>query len=162
MSEQRLAPRIEAFCERLAQLDAGDRARLKRAGGRPLAQARGTLGLFYRLLPPGVSAYHEERYFLLATLYPLADEEQTGNLGTALRQARSEHNERGLDRRLEILLDADESQFPFRLRQTVRFLFSNRIGVDWPRLLRDLLYWDHPNRFVQKEWARSYFSDPNE
>jgi CRISPR system Cascade subunit CasB len=160
MDETSLEVRIAAFCGRLAEMDAGERARLKRAAGRTLAQSGDALGLFYRLLPPGVPVYEEERYFLLATLYPLAESGDTGNLGNALRLARSEYNARGLERRLEALLDAEESQFPFRLRQAVRLLFSNRVAVEWPQLLRDLLSWNRSDRRVQKAWARSFFAEP--
>ena len=103
--------------------------------------------------------YQEEEYFLAATLYPLADEGGTGNFGASLRQARQASNAPGVDRRMEILLDADESQLPFRLRQATRFLASNEVRVNWTQLLNDLLYWTHMDRFVQKNWARSYFAE---
>jgi len=152
--------KIETFFERLERLDAGGRARLKRNAGNPLAASRsGALGLFYNLLPPGVPQYHEEKYFLVATLYPIAEAGDQGNLGAALHKARNEKNKKGLDRRVEILLDADWEQLPFRLRQAVRFLHSNRVSLNWRRLLQDLLKWDSPKRFVQQQWARSYFVD---
>jgi CRISPR type I-E-associated protein CasB/Cse2 len=152
--------KIETFFERLERLDAGDRARLKRNAGNPLAESRsGALGLFYNLLPHGVPRYQEEKYFLAATLYPITEDGGQGNLGAALYKARNKDNEKGLNRRVEILLDADEEQLPFRLRQAVRFLHSHRLPLDWRRLLQDLLNWDSPKRFVQQEWARSYFVD---
>lgn len=150
---------VDQFVAQLAQLDAGERARLKRNAGNRLAEARdASLGLFYRILPPVVPRYQEETYFLLATLYPLAESGGKGNLGDALRRAQNSANAPGLDRRVEILLDADEAQLPFRLRQAIRFLYSHRILVNWPRLLQDLLYWTHPDRFVQQQWARAYFA----
>jgi CRISPR system Cascade subunit CasB len=56
------------------------------------------------------------------------------------------------------LLDADEGQLAYRLRQAVHLLQANRIRVNWLQLLEDLLYWTHPNRFVQRRWAQSYFA----
>lgn len=150
----------EVFLERLEALDAGDQARLKRNAGNRLAEARGALGTFYNLLPPGVPTYHEEIYFLVATLYPWAEGGGEGNIGASLRRARNKDNAKGLDRRVEILLDADEAQLAFRLRQTVRFLQSNRIAIDWRQLLKDLLSWNTSQRFVQQRWARSYFVEP--
>ena len=159
MAEKEFDPRIVQFIENLAGLDAGERARLKRNAGNTLAQARHTaLGLFYKALPSGVPRYQEEAYFLVATLYPLADSGGSGNLGTALRRAQDTQNKAGLDRRIEALLDADEEQLPFRLRQAIRYLYSKRTPVDWAKLLKDLLSWTHPDRFVQKEWARTYFA----
>ncbi len=73
----------------------------------------------------------------------------------------SPKNAKGLDRRVEILLDADEMQLPYRLRQAIHFLQANRTRgtlVNWPQLLEDLLNWAHPTRFVQRKWAKSYFA----
>ncbi len=158
MDDRMSNPQVAEFCERLSRLDAGERARLKRNAGQRLAEARDALGLFYRLLPPGVPVAQEEIYFLLATLYPLADGDGQGDLGASLRLARRSKFAKGLDRRVEILLDADEAQLPFRLRQAVRFLASNRVRVNWAFLLQDLLRWTHPSRFIQQRWARSYFA----
>ena len=160
MNDRAIDPRITDFIKRLGELDAGGRARLKRCAGQRLAEASGSaLRRFYSLLPPGVSRFQEEVYFLVATIYPLADDGGTGNFGISLRQARQASNSQGLDRRVEILLDADENQLPFRLRQATRFLASNQVRVNWPQLLADLLYWTHPARFVQQNWARSYFAE---
>lgn len=159
MAEQELNPKIVEFIENLAGLSTGERARLKRNAGNTLAEARhASLGLFYRILPYGVYRNQEETYFLIATLYPLAEAGKTGNLGGALRLAQDAKNKDGLNRRVEILLDADQSQIPYRLRQAIRFLYSNRVPVDWGRLLNDMLYWNHEKRFVQQQWARSFFA----
>lgn len=159
MNEHEFDPRITTFFNRLEKLDAGERARLKRCAGQTLAEARHeALGLFFRVLPPDVPAFQHDFYFLAASLYPLTDGSVSGNLGDSLRQVRKPKFAKGLDRRIEILLDADEAQLPYRLRQAVHLLQSNRIGVNWPQLLKDLLYWTHPNRFVQRRLAQSYFT----
>lgn len=162
MSTQPDSP-ITQFIERLKGLDPGDRARLKRNAGNSLEEARQATGLFFRLLPPTVNRYHEPWYFLVATLYPLAEPGQTGNLGHALHLARQKRTQggAGFDRRFEVLLDADDDQVSFRLRQIVRLLHSAEIPIDWPQLLQDLIRWNHPKRFVQESWARSYYAvDP--
>jgi CRISPR system Cascade subunit CasB len=156
MSEREPDSRVTTFLTRLEKLDAGDRARLKRDAGRALSEAQ-SLAVFYRLLI-GLPVKQEETYFLIATLYPLADAGGSGNLGAALHRARDPKTHKGLDRRVEILLDADSTQLPFRLRQAIRFLKSNRIRVNWQQLLEDLLKWNSPYRTVQKEWARTYFA----
>jgi CRISPR system Cascade subunit CasB len=109
-------------------------------------------------LPPDVPAFQHEIYFLAASLYPLTEAGGPGNLGFSMRRARNANNSKGLDRRMEVLLDADETQLPHRLRQAIHLLQSNRIKVNWPQLLEDLLYWSHANRFVQRRWAQSYFA----
>jgi len=150
---------VDEFMRKLAALDVGAKARLKRNAGLGLAEARDVLGLFYRLLPYGVPTRDQERYFLVATLYPLAENGSQRDLGATLRAARSTANGTGLDRRVEVLLDSDGEQLRFRLRQAVRFAHSNRISVNWGRLLRDILFWDQSDRFVQRRWAESYFSE---
>ena len=159
MSEPNFDPRVTEFCERLEQLDAGERARLKRNAGRTLAESHNVLGLFFRILPHNVPRHQEEIYFLVATLFPLAESGGEGNLGHALYRARDKKYAQGLDRRVEVLLDADREQLPFRLRQAIRFLDSKRVAVNWPRLLKDLLAWGHPKRYVQENWARDYFAN---
>ena len=157
MSENQTINRNNRFISRLENLDAGDRARLKRNSGKTLAEAHDVLALFYGLLPAGVPAYQEEIYFLLATLFPLADGGAEHDLGASLFKARNLKNAKGLDSRVENLLDADLTQLHFRLRQTIHFLHSCRVRVNWQQLLEDLLQWDHPDRYVQQRWARSYF-----
>jgi len=158
MPEHESDPKIEKFLQNLSALDAGGKAQLKRDAGKSLAEAK-SLGLFYRLLPYGLNAVQEEIYFLLATLYPLADGGDQKNLGASLHTARDPDpkKNRGLDRRVEILLDSDPAQLPFRLRQTVRFLKSKQVSVNWQLLLEDLLRWNNVNRNAQKQWARAYF-----
>jgi CRISPR system Cascade subunit CasB len=161
MPEPQQREQIGDFVERLAQLAPGDRARLKRDAGKTMAESH-SIGLAYRILPYGLGARREEIYFLLATVYPLADGGGAGNLGDALRLARDPKPDKnkGLDRRVEILLDADVTQLPFRLRQTVRLLKSRRVKVNWEMLLADLLAWERPDRPIQKRWARQYFGRP--
>ena len=102
--------------------------------------------------------YQEETYFLVATLFPLAEGSDEGNLGASLYRARDAKYAQGLDRRVEILLDADREQLRFRLRQAVCFLDSKRVPVNWPLLLQNVLAWESPRRYVQEQWARSYFA----
>jgi CRISPR system Cascade subunit CasB len=157
MSEQITSSHPAEFITYLENLSTGDRARLKRNAGKTIAEANEALGLFYGLLPHGVPQYQEEIYFLVATLFPLADGGGKGNFGETLLLAQSSKNSKGLDRRVEVLLDADLSQLHFRLRQSVHFLQSCRVHVNWVSLLEDLLQWNHPDRFIQQRWARSYF-----
>ncbi len=158
MSDYQPDPKIAYFIGRLERLDPGGKARLKRSAGEMLEEAR-EIAFFYSLLPNGVQEKQEATYFLTATLFPLAEGNGSGDLGASLRRARNDKNAKGLDRRVQALLDADEAQLAYRLRRAVFFLKSNRVHVNWARLLQDLLQWDAPTRFVQRQWARSYFSE---
>ena len=158
-SESRRDERERRFVEDLSMRcasDLGAKARLKRSSGLTLEEAPGdALRVFYALRPP---FQREERYFLVATLFPLAEHRaDSGNLGATLRRARTETNARGLDRRVEVLLDADVEQLAFRLRQAVHFAHSQRVDVDFIHLLKDILWWDAADRRAQRGWARTYF-----
>ena len=159
MSEHEFDSQVISFFNQLEKLDAGERARLKRCAGKTLAEARHeALGLFFRVLPPNVPAFKHEIYFMVASLYPMAEGGDSGNLGDSLIQVRTPKNYKGLDRRMEILLDSDEVQLPYRLRQIIHLLQANRIRVNWKQLLEDLLSWGSYSRFVQRRWAQSYFA----
>lgn len=150
--------RIQTFIKNLNGLDSGRKARLKRNAGKRLSEAR-HIGTFYRILPFGTPPYEEEVFFLVATLFPLADSGEIPNFGQSLKRARDSQNARGMDRRFEVLLDADEYQLPFHLRQAVRLLYSRQVPINWGQLLKDLLSWSHVDKYIQKRWARDYFAE---
>lgn len=91
MTEPSLEWKINQFVARLEKLDAGDRARLRRIAGARRADARGVESIFYRLVPPGLSDRQEEAFFLVATLFPLADGGSGGNIGQSLQRAAQKH-----------------------------------------------------------------------
>jgi CRISPR system Cascade subunit CasB len=148
-----------AFVEALEKLSTGERARLKRHAGMSLSESSDVFGPFFRILPHEIrDPARQEAYFLVATLFPLADASNARNFGMTMRQMRTDGNKAGLDRRMEALLDADREQLPFRLRQLVRLAHANRVGVNWAQLLRDVIAWEQQGRRVQKHWAMSYFA----
>ena len=174
MAERRHIPSpVQTFVKALEKLDVEERARFKRNAGNTLEESRDVLGLFYRKLLPNreLPEWMEDAYFLVATLYPFekrskqgSDEEQEQSappplsLGASLRTVRTEKNGEGLDRRVERLLDADEQQLPFYLRREIHFLANEGKRVNWAYLLHDILQWQHPDRWVQRKWAKDYFT----
>ncbi|ADH63128.1 CRISPR-associated protein, Cse2 family [Allomeiothermus silvanus DSM 9946] len=65
---------------------------------------------------------------------------------------------KSIEQRFIALLDADEEQLPYRIRQMVRLLKSEEgIPIYWSELLRDLLAWDYERRPVQQKWARAFY-----
>jgi CRISPR system Cascade subunit CasB len=167
---------VSTFVKRLQDLEPGERARFKRNAGLAMDEAHNVLGLFYKrlLYDRTLRDWWEEIYFLVATLFPFEKKrkreqessfaeptERPRNFGASLGQIRrSIKGVEGLDTRFERLLDADEQQMPFYLRREIQYLFNNNGRVDWERLLKDLLDWNHPDRWVQRTWARDYFSTP--
>ena len=126
------------------------------------------LGLFYKklLYNYAIPEWAEDRYFLIATLYPfekrpkskteaLAEPLPTPpDFAVALGEvAHSQQGRQGLDTRFERLLDADEQQLPFYLRREIQFLTTAGRKLNWAHLLRDILRWQNPDRNVLRRWA---------
>jgi len=165
---------ITRFINNLKALDAGERARFKRNAGKTLAESYNVLGLFYHTALQGVHIpeYQEETYFLVATLFPFEKKFQgePQPFAQAMRTVRLRQiqtrktKDRGqklaLDTRMERLLDADRQQLPYYLRREVQFVTNEGQRLEWGVLLYDLLHWDLPTRYVQKQWARMYFGSP--
>lgn len=170
-----LPAEVMEFIERLSQLrnqKGGGMAILRRNAGNSLAEARGALTIFYRLLPPGVR-WHEEIYFLVATLFAVNDGQSgTGDFGQTMRLLRvAAPSADALDRRMSVLLDSrfegrdgrpGGGELAYRLRQLMRLIRSKRLGVNWGLLLLDLMHWSDSSRWVQKKWASAYFQGANE
>jgi len=160
----------EQFAQRLDQLPRGDRAILRRNAGRTLAESRGVMPIFFRIFR-GLPA-EEEIYFLVATLHATNRAGGTpGNFAATMRAlSRSASGDDPVDRRMRLLLDATfdlldgykpgGGELAFRLRQCTKLAGSRGVGVDWIQLIKDLRGWGHPDRYVQKRWARSYFGAP--
>lgn len=159
----------QEFVERIEKLDTGQLAMLRRGcGARDPVEGRcpWLLGLVH-----GVAA--EPAAFLLASLlaqYRTADiragrHRIEGNFGLTWKRAIAGTDSESIKRRFHILLDADydsrtgDGDLPYRLRQMARYAASKGVGVDWPMLLTDLKFWSHPEKRVQKRWARVFFGD---
>lgn len=156
------------FLDRIEKLDAGKLAMLRRGcGERDPVEGR---------CPWLVSLIHgaasESTAFLVASLlaqYRTADvragrHRSNGNFGTTWRWAIAGNDSKSIERRFHVLLDADydpwsgDGDLPHRLRQMVRYAASRGVGIEWPVMLTDLKFWNHPEKRVQKRWARSFFS----
>jgi CRISPR system Cascade subunit CasB len=149
---------ITSFIEALGRLDAAGRARLKRNAGRTLGEARDAQRVFFQALPYEVPERQHEDYFLVATLFPLAEPRGgEASLATTLRRVRQGRASASLDRRFQTLIDSGREQLPFRLRQAVRLAAASEQPVDWAQLLADLLAWEHADRYVQLRWMKDYF-----
>jgi len=66
------------------------------------------------------------------------------------------------EKRFTDLLDTDRTDLPAKLRQAVTLIARDRVGLDWKMLIYDLTRWDRPDRWVQREWARGFWSNPKD
>ena len=80
-----------------------------------------------------------------------------------MRDVYKKSGSESIAKRMIALLDSyfDESDdLSYRLRQCVKLATSHQVGVDWLQLLKDLIYWTHEDKFIQKTWARDFYSKP--
>lgn len=119
------------------------------------------------LLPRWARGDAEEAFYLVAGLFGWHPEHRPGKdlggsfaeLAAAQRAAGIEPA--GLERRFVALLDAHRDDLAEHLRHAVGLLRTNGVPLDYARLLSDVLRWEHPDRFVRRRWARSFWSrDP--
>jgi CRISPR type I-E-associated protein CasB/Cse2 len=83
-------------------------------------------------------------------------QEKGVNFGTAFganADAKEQRQKRFID-----LLDTDAEELPYKLRQAITLIEGT--PLDWVLLLKHLNHWDHADRWVQKDWARGFWSNP--
>lgn len=155
------------FIERIERLGSGELAQLRRGcGERDPVEGRcpWLIGLVY-----GVSS--DAAAFLVASLlaqYKSTDiragrHRSQGDFGLTWKKVVAGSSSESLKRRFHILLDSEydtftgEGDFPYRLRQMVRYAAGKGIGIDWPLLLKHVRQWNSREKWVQKKWAGSFF-----
>lgn len=167
MSENK-ATREEAFVawlvERARANDRGTLAALRRG----LGKTPGTVPAMYPYIVPWTSeilARNADCFYLVASLFashPAATD--TGNFGTtfrtiaSMRQKRTGREPESLSRRFVALLDCNSEELPYMLRQAVALASADDVAINWTQLLRDIRYWEHPDRFVQRKWAENFWA----
>jgi CRISPR type I-E-associated protein CasB/Cse2 len=122
------------------------------------------------MLPKDPPRWVEKCYFIVAGLFglwvqgePRRDEHKAAtseNFGASLaRFAVAETASDSIGRRFIALLDSDANDVHVHLRQLVSILKGNSSGVqiNWLQLLKDLRWWNCPDRRVQINWARAYY-----
>lgn len=159
--------RAERFVERLEKLNRnGDRAALA-ALRRSLGKTAGEAAEAHRyILPFNPSVWEEPAYYLVAGLFALhpaswrreEGDKRPTNFGASFAWLKSNTDSDSIEKRFVALLDCHEDDMAEHLRHAVSLLRSKDIPVDWLQLLRDLRNWNHEDRFVQRNWARAFWS----
>jgi len=162
-SKHPLILRLEAF----ARIDSPDRGKLATLR-RGLQDPVEAYAIILPYLPAEISNRELDTYALLAALFashPSAG--YTGNMGHHMRRACGDAVE-ATERRFVNLLRAEAADLPMLLRQAVSYIRSkDNVFINWEQLRKDLLAWEHPERYVQKSWARGFWgyqpepSEPN-
>lgn len=147
--------------------DRASLAALRRGLGKQPGEAAEAFRLVLPHLPPGASRRDEDLYFLIGTLFALhqkswlGNDDQLGatNLGASFARLRSEVESDSIEKRFVVLLNCHQDDLPVHLRHGVSLLKSKEIPIDWSQLLRDLRGWWHEDRYVQRKWARAFWSE---
>lgn len=162
-------PQKNAFLEHLLSLssekDRQELAILRRGLGMPPGQDVRMYPYVVRYLPENERGkYAELVYYLVASLYafhPSHQEAQT-NFGSHMAEAlRHASDTAAGERRFTILLNAHIEDLPDYLRQAISLLKAKDVPINWIRLFNDLRSWNHPERYVQRNWANSFWGDLN-
>jgi len=138
-------------------------ATLKRGLGRP----PGTALEMYRYVGPYISPKDPQWiincYLLVAALFahhPLPGGK--GSMGSVMAEVKSRMDSESVEKRFLALLNAHHDDLPRHLRHAVSLANSKEVPVNWRQLLKDIKNWNNYHRFVQKQWARDFWSWKNE
>jgi len=141
-----------------------DRAMLA-ALRRGLGQPPGSAPDMFPYVVPFVLQWNESDLYLVASLFGLHPSlSTTGNIGTHIKDfSRAKHFKRVDDdeatkRRFIQLLRYNRDALDTPFRQQISLLKSQNVAVNWHQLLYDLHYWDHADRFVQRQWAFAFWN----
>jgi len=80
------------------------------------------------------------------------------NFGAAFGARLTQDKKQQREKRFIDLLDTDPEELHYKLRQALALIARDAVGVDWVLLIRHLARWGHPDRWVQKEWARGFWA----
>ncbi|MCC7536680.1 MAG: type I-E CRISPR-associated protein Cse2/CasB [Deltaproteobacteria bacterium] len=159
---------LHAFVEHLYELaereDRGALAALRRSLQDPTGMSAAACPYVVPFLPREPDLYRERAYFLVAALFALDGRHATGvSLGDAYRRihdaARSADgtDNPSIRARFVALLDAHPEDAGEHVRHAASLARAKEVALDWEQLLRDLLSLRHPDRWVQRQWARDFW-----
>ncbi|NCC16764.1 MAG: hypothetical protein EOM28_10510 [Clostridia bacterium] len=164
------------FIRRLSELGKGDQVALKRALGETLNGSSGKAqAAFFKVYLGG----NEGSTFLAATVICfLGIEEETakgnGSVGEALHRYKVKEakvkeameDSTGLDNKLAAILDVQigvqEEFFASKISRIIRMLKQKDCIPEYGQLVVDLTNWDKETRYVQRSWAKDYYSKREE
>ena len=132
----------------------GALAALRRGLGNP----PGTVPAIYPQILPWAppNRWAEDACYIVGPLFALHPEPGgEGNMGTAFATVKDPNG--SLEKRFVALLNCHRDDLPNHLQQAVSLLKSKDVPINWRRLLKDILSWDHEARFVQQQWAREFW-----
>lgn len=139
-----------------ANIDRAALAHLRRGLDRPADFALSRVGVLFRRVPE----WAVENAVLAAGLFAWVKgnccHTPGVNFGRAFGAGLTDDGKQQRQKRFIDLLDTDETELPFKLRQAITLIEGE--GLDWVLLLKHLKNWNDADRWVQKHWARGFWA----
>ncbi|NJM75829.1 MAG: type I-E CRISPR-associated protein Cse2/CasB [Acaryochloridaceae cyanobacterium RU_4_10] len=139
--------------------DNGAKAVFKRALSGEGRHIRNTYSMVLSYLE-GIHERQQEVWIFVASLsvyYPQSIREKQQNFGSSCRGLANHAQSEGADRRFRALLDTSLEDIQSPLTALVRQIKRKEVRIDYPQLLADLCQWEHPNQYIQDNWARAFW-----
>ena len=133
-------------------------AHLRRGLDGPPDYALGRVGWLFRRVPDSALSEAVLAAGLFAWVKGDCPHARLVNFGAAFGAGLTLDEKQRRERRFIDLLDTDAQDLPYKLRQAVTLIARDGVGLDWQLLIRHLRHWGHPERRVQKEWARGFWA----
>ena len=111
-------------------------------------------------IPEESNAWKEQTYFLIGGLFALHPEGRgKGNMGSVFKKMRILTDSESVEKRFVAILNAHPEDFHIHLRHAISLAKSKDISIEWDQLFYDIIYWNHPQKFVQKQWAKAFWGN---
>ncbi|HWV38631.1 MAG TPA: type I-E CRISPR-associated protein Cse2/CasB [Vulgatibacter sp.] len=111
-----------------------------------------------RFFPMDSRPSDERSLVTVAALFALHPVSGTRSIAFALRSIRLETDSDSVEKRFVGLLDSHVEDLPNHLRHAVSLCRSHDRTFDWSGILDALRNWEHEDRWVQRRWARDFWS----
>jgi CRISPR system Cascade subunit CasB len=96
-------------------------------------------------------------FYVIAALFASHQNHVANNsIGKAFKLLSLDGSE-SIEKRFLALLSCREEDLFLHLKQAFSLFKSKNVGIDYFKLMNDLKNWGHPDKWVQKKWARDYY-----
>ncbi|WP_448514139.1 type I-E CRISPR-associated protein Cse2/CasB [Parathermosynechococcus lividus] len=142
--------------------DTGAKAAFKRA----LSGEHHHLRKVYPFTLPYLEGIHERQqdiWIFVACLSIYHDQDfepAPRNFAQSCLDLHNSSQSKGPERRFRALLDTDLANIQSPMTALVRQIKSKKdkkIPIYYPQLIADLCFWDHPDQFIQDQWAKTFW-----
>ncbi len=148
------------YLERLNQNDnKAALATLRKAAGKPPGSIMDVYPTIVPWLREDAKPWEERTAFTIAPLFALHPKPGgKGNMGYTFNRIKIQTNSESTEGRFVALLNCHPDDLYKHLRHAISLAKSKDISINWHQLYYDMQQWSHPDGFIQKQWAKSFWS----